>query len=73
MKVLMVHSIQSPIKIIYSIPVLHINAQSSTAIKNDPAIVDNPAYSTSSGPPLTDNPSYIAVNAGQATTAVLSH
>ena len=30
--------------------------------KNDPAIVDNPAYSTSNGPPLIDNPAYVAVN-----------
>ena len=40
-----------------------INTQSSSITsKNEPAIVDNPAYSTSSGPPLIDNPAYIAVN-----------
>ena len=39
------------------------NTQSSSIIsKNDPAIVDNPAYSTGSGPPLIDNPAYVAVN-----------
>ena len=49
-----------------SIPTQDINNQSSnnTVItsKNDPATIDNPAYSTvSSHPALIDNPAYIAV------------
>ena len=36
--------------------------------KNDPAIVDNPAYSASGAPPLVDNPAYIAMKGGPGTT-----
>ena len=32
--------------------------QDEITTKNDPAIVDNPAYSTSGAPPLVDNPAY---------------
>ena len=38
------------------------NKSTQSSSKNDPAIVDNPAYSTTSGPPLIDNPAYVAVN-----------
>ena len=49
------------------------NNNTAITLKNDPAIVDNPAYSTSSGPPLIDNPAYIAVKGGPGTTTVSSH
>ena len=37
-------------------------SSNNTAVttKNDPAIIDSPAYSTGDGPPLIDNPAYIA-------------
>ena len=57
---------------------IHLHTDNNTAgitLKNDPAIVDNPSYSTSSGPPLVDNPAYIApMKYGPGTTTeVLSH
>ena len=74
------HTISDQDYVISSIPTQDKNNQLSivnnnTAItlKNDPAIVDNPAYSTSSGPPLIDNPAYIAVKSGPGTTTVSSH
>ena len=39
----------------------HLSVENSNTVitsKNDPAIIDNPAYSTGSGPPLIDNPAY---------------
>ena len=51
-----------------------INNHAAITAKNDPAIADNPAYSTSSGPALVDNPAYIAaMRGGPGTTTVLSH
>ena len=52
-----------------SIPTQDKSNQSSTennnytaiTLKNNPAIADNPAYSTNSRPPLIDNPAYLAV------------
>jgi len=35
--------------------------------KNNPVIVDNPAYSIS-GPPLVDNPAYVAMKSDPVTT-----
>ena len=50
------------------------NNHAAITSKNDPTIVDNPAYATSSGPPLVDNPAYIAaMRGGPGTTTVLSH
>ena len=40
---------------------------------NSPAIEDNPAYCTSGGPSLSDNPAYIAMKSDSATTAVSHH
>ena len=40
--------------------------QDEITTKNDPAIVDNPAYSTSGAPPLVD-PAYIAMKGGPGT------
>ena len=37
-------------------------ADQDNTSKNDAAMVDNPAYSTSNGPPLIYNPAYVAVN-----------
>ena len=36
--------------------------------KNEPAIVDNPAYHVKHGPPLSDNPAYIAIRDEASTT-----
>ena len=40
---------------------------------NNPVIEDNPAYCTSGGPSLSDNPAYIAMKSDPVTTAVSHH
>ena len=61
----------------YVVSSIFTNNQSSNntvvTSKNDPAMVDNPAYSTNSRPPLIDNPAYVAVKAGRGTTTASSH
>lgn len=53
----------------YTIPLSSAGANNLTiASKNDPAIVDNPAYSTSGGPALRDNPAYIPIKNNPVTT-----
>ena len=71
------HTVSDQDYVISSIPAQDVNNQSSnnTVItsKNDPAIIDNPAYSISSRPALIDNPAYIAVKGAPGTTTISSH
>ena len=51
------------------------SSKAAVTSMNNPPIVDNPAYCTSSDPSLTvnDNPDYIALKSDSATTAVSHH
>ena len=44
------------------------SSKAAVTSKNNPAIVDNPAYYTTGGPPLCDNPAYIAMKSDPVTT-----
>ena len=43
-------------------------SRAAVTSKDNPTIVDNPAYCTGGGPPLCDNPAYIAVKSDPITT-----
>ena len=44
------------------------NDEAAVISKNNPVIIDNPAYCNSGGPTLSDNPAYIAMKSDPPTT-----